>query len=64
MKTISAVIPTYNERDNIIDSYNRLKKIFVEQLSEYNLTTFGITSYSKVMIRMVSIVGFMICRSP
>lgn len=36
MKTISAVIPTYNEHDNIIDSYNRVKKVFEEQLINYN----------------------------
>jgi polyisoprenyl-phosphate glycosyltransferase len=36
MKTISVVIPTYNEHANIEDSYNRVKKIFDEQLSGYN----------------------------
>jgi glycosyltransferase involved in cell wall biosynthesis len=36
MKTISVVMPTYNEHDNIIDSYNRVKNIFDKQLSDYN----------------------------
>ena len=46
MKTISAVIPTYNEKSNVIDSYKRVKKIFDEQLSEYKYEILFIDNYS------------------
>jgi polyisoprenyl-phosphate glycosyltransferase len=46
MKTISAVIPTYNEHDNIMDTYNRVKKIFDEQLSQYSYEILFIDNYS------------------
>lgn len=35
MKKISAVIPTYNEKENIIDGYKRVKKVF-EGMQEYD----------------------------
>ena len=36
MKTISMVIPTYNEKDNIFDDYDRLTGIMNRDLPEYN----------------------------
>lgn len=35
MKKISAVIPTYNEKDNIIDGYERVKRVFAT-MPEYD----------------------------
>lgn len=46
MKTISVVIPTYNEKSNIIDGYERVKKVFEEQLSEYKYEILFIDNYS------------------
>ena len=36
MAKLSIVIPTYNEKDNIIDGYNRLNNILHKQLSSYD----------------------------
>ena len=35
-KKISMVIPTYNEKDNIFDDYNRLKGIMDRDLKDYD----------------------------
>lgn len=35
MKTITVVVPTYNEEGNIINLYHRTKKVFAEQLPDY-----------------------------
>ncbi len=37
MKTISIVVPTYNEEKNIIAIYNRLCTLFRERLSDYKM---------------------------
>lgn len=37
MKTISIVVPTYNEEKNIIAIYNKLCALFQEQLSDYEM---------------------------
>lgn len=36
-KIISVVVPTYNEEDNILNLYNRTKRVFREQLPGYKL---------------------------
>lgn len=46
MKTISAVIPIYNEKENIMDGYKRVEKIFKESLTEYNYEILFIDNYS------------------
>lgn len=35
MKTITVVVPTYNEEENIINLYHRTKKVFAERLPDY-----------------------------
>ncbi len=47
MKTISMVIPTYNERENIFDDYNRLKDIMKRDLPEYDYEMLFIDNYSE-----------------
>ena len=37
MKTITVVVPTFNEESNIINLYNRTKKVFEENLPDYCL---------------------------
>lgn len=37
MKTITVVIPTYNEEANILLTYERLNQVFSQQLQEYQL---------------------------
>lgn len=46
MKTISIVIPTYNEEDNISLVYSRVKHIMEEKLSSYNFELIFIDNYS------------------
>lgn len=46
MKTISMVIPTYNEKDNIFDSYERVKGIMERDLPEYNYEMLFIDNFS------------------
>ncbi len=46
MKTISMVIPTYNEKDNIFDSYERVKGIMERDLPEYNYEILFIDNFS------------------
>ena len=36
MKTISICIPILNEEENILNTYNKVKKIFHEKLKDYN----------------------------
>jgi glycosyltransferase involved in cell wall biosynthesis len=36
MKTITVVVPTYNEEKNIINVYQRVSDVFNSQLSEYS----------------------------
>ncbi|MCI8623291.1 MAG: glycosyltransferase [Provencibacterium sp.] len=37
MKTISVVVPTYNEEDNVMDVYRRIRQVFSEKLPDYRL---------------------------
>lgn len=37
MKTISVVVPTFNEEENVQDVYRRIRKIFSESLPDYRL---------------------------
>lgn len=37
MKTISVVVPTYNEEKNIMTVYERVCKLFAEQLADYEM---------------------------
>lgn len=47
MKTITVVVPTYNEEANIENIYHRISKVFEEQLSQYNFTILFIDNASK-----------------
>ena len=47
MKTISMVIPTYNERENIFDDYNRLKGIMERDLPAYDYEMLFIDNFSE-----------------
>jgi glycosyltransferase, family 2 len=46
MKTISILVPTYNEEENIPLIYDRIKKIFGTSLSNYNFELIYIDNYS------------------
>lgn len=46
MKTITVVIPTYNEEENIFLTYERLDSIFRKELKEYQLEILYIDNYS------------------
>ena len=35
MKTITVVVPTFNEEANIMKLYHRVRKVFQEQLPDY-----------------------------
>lgn len=37
MKTITVVVPTYNEQDNVADLYGRVRGIFDQELPQYKL---------------------------
>lgn len=43
---ISMVIPTYNEKDNVFDDYNRVKKIFDNELKDYEYEMLFIDNFS------------------
>ena len=45
-KKISMVIPTYNEKENIFDDYDRLKKIMDHDLSQYDYEMLFIDNFS------------------
>ena len=45
-KKISMVIPTYNEKDNIFDDYNRLKGIMDRDLKDYDYEMLFIDNFS------------------
>lgn len=47
MKTISMVIPTYNEKDNIFDDYHRLKEIMERDLPQYDYEMLFIDNFSE-----------------
>lgn len=47
MKSISVVVPTYNEQDNINDVYTRLKAVFSSELSNYRCEIIFIDNCSK-----------------
>jgi len=40
------VIPTYNEKDNVFDDYNRVKKIFDNELKDYEYEMLFIDNFS------------------
>ena len=46
MKTISILIPTFNEEENFTRIIERIKKIFLEKLSTYNYEIIFIDNYS------------------
>lgn len=46
MKKISLVIPTYNERENIFDDYDRVKGIMERDLPEYDYEMLFIDNFS------------------
>lgn len=46
MKTITVVIPTYNEEDNVLLTYERLKQIFCKKLCDYQMEILYIDNYS------------------
>lgn len=47
MKKISVVIPTYNENENIIYGYERVKKVFTDNLPDYDYEILFIDNYSR-----------------
>lgn len=47
MKKISVVVPCYNEEKTINEMYNRIKKIFTEELKEYCYELIYVDDYSK-----------------
>jgi len=55
MKTITVMVPTYNEESNIMNLYHRTKKVFAEQLPEYRLNIQfidnGSTDATRALIR-------------
>ena len=46
MKTISILVPTYNEEVNIPLIYERIRKVFESSLSNYNFELIYIDNYS------------------
>lgn len=46
MKTISVLIPTYNEEDNVMDIYRRLQALFISSLTEYDYEIIFIDNFS------------------
>lgn len=46
MKTVTVVIPTYNEESNVFLTYERLKKVFDEQLPGYRMGILYIDNFS------------------
>jgi glycosyltransferase involved in cell wall biosynthesis len=46
-KLISAVVPTYNEQENVVPLTDTLVKIFAEELPEYNYEIIFIDNHSK-----------------
>jgi len=47
MKTISIMVPTYNEEENVVLMYEALKKVFEEKLSNYRYEILFIDNKSK-----------------
>ena len=47
MKTISVVIPCYNEEKSIREMYHRLKKLFEEELTQYDYEIIYVDDFSK-----------------
>lgn len=46
MKTISVVIPCYNEQNSVGEMYDRLQRVFREQLPQYNYEIIYVDDYS------------------
>ncbi|MCI1477129.1 MAG: glycosyltransferase family 2 protein [Clostridium beijerinckii] len=53
MKTISVVIPTFNEEGNVKQAYEKVKKVFLDKLQEYNYEIIFIDNYSKDTTRKI-----------
>lgn len=49
MKTISVVIPCYNEEKSIREMYHRLKKIFEEELTQYDYEIIYVAIFQKII---------------
>lgn len=47
MRTISIVIPTFNEEVNVKVAYEQVKKVFIEQLQGYEYEMIFVDNYSK-----------------
>ena len=47
MKKISVIIPCYNEENSIDEMYNRLKKIFLESLNQYDYEIIYVDDFSQ-----------------
>lgn len=46
MKTVSVVIPTYNEEDNIVNICNRVRELFLDALQSYDYEIIFIDNHS------------------
>lgn len=46
MKKISVVIPCYNEENSVLEMYNRLKKVFIDSLPNYEYEIIYVDDYS------------------
>lgn len=53
MKTITIVVPTYNEEQNIMPVYNQVTKVMNEQLSNYNYEILFVDNYSTDSTRLL-----------
>ena len=53
MKIITVVIPTYNEESNVLNTYERVKSIFNEKLTQYDFQILYIDNASKDNTRSV-----------
>lgn len=53
MKTVSIVVPTYNEEENVPRVTERIRKIFSEKLSDYNYEIMFIDNFSTDSTRNV-----------
>ncbi len=47
MKTVSVVVPTYNEEENVVPMVEAVTQIFERELKEYELELIFIDNFSK-----------------
>lgn len=52
-KTITILIPTHNEEDNILQGYERVKAVFEKDLSDYNMLILFADNYSTDSTRKI-----------